>query len=675
LTGTELTSQPDAQAPADSLEQAKALIQGTRFGEAAALLHSLLETPLSRTDEVEVLYLLAVAQRYTRQYRHALQSLDVLLTKDAGYARAYQELGHTHLAMNEPGPARSAYSRAVELNPALPASWRVLAGLHDRAGHRREGARARQRLAFLESLPTELVSAYSFLYQKKLRKAERLCRDFLQRNKHHVEAMRLLAMIGVRMQIYDDAEFLLESCVELYPENIPARVEYLNLLLSLQRFDKAREQAQILLQENPDDPGYQVNMAAALEGLGQSEEAITRYRQVLKKDPHSAQRHLLLGHALKTTGAIDQAIEAYRSAYRIRPQFGDAYWSLANTKTYEFTDSELAQIVEHEQSADTPEQDRIHLCFAAGKAYEDRKEYDTSFAYYERGNALNQQQTRYKDANFQSRVEAQMEACTAELFAQRQGVGNEAPDPIFIVGLPRSGSTLLEQILASHSMVDGTMELHNIVSLARRLRGRAAKRSPRYPAILRDLEDDQFRRFGEQYIDNTRAYRAGAPYFIDKMPNNFRHIGLIRLILPNSKVIDARRHPMACCFSGFKQLFGKGQEFTYGLYEIGRYYHGYVRLMDHWDRVLPGFVLRVMHKDVVDDLEGQVRRVLDFCGLPFEESCIRFHETQRNIRTPSSEQVKQPIYRSALEHWRNYEEHLQPLRDALGPEILSRYPD
>ena len=675
MTSTESTSQSEAEPPAASLEQAKALIEGTRFSEAAATLRTLLETPVSPENEVEALYMLAVVQRYTRQYDDALHTLQALLTTDPGYARAYQEQGHTHLALNEPGPARQAYARGVELNPALPASWRVLAGLYDRAGLQQEAARARQQLTFLESLPAELVSVYSLLHQNKLRKAERLCRDYLQRNKHHVEGMRLLAQIGVRLQIYDDPEFLLESCVELHPEHIPARVDYRNLLLRTQKFEKAHEQAQILLEADPENPGYQASLTAALVGLGKFEEGIARYRQVLKKNPDNARQHLLLGHALKTTGAFSDAIEAYRTAYRIRPQSGDAFWSLANTKTYEFTKSELSHIVECEQSADTPVEDRIQLCFAAGKAHEDRAEYDTSFAFYERGNALKQQQVRYKDAKYQSRVEAQMEACTAELFAQRQGVGDAAPDPTFIVGLPRSGSTLLEQILASHSMVDGTLELHDILSLARRLSGRTAKRSPRYPAILRELDDHNFRRFGEHYIENTRVYRAGAPFFIDKMPNNFLHIGLIRLILPNAKVIDARRHPMACCFSGFKQLFGEGQEFTYGLHEIGRYFKGYISVMDHWDRVLPGFVLRVMHEDVVEDLEGQVRRMLDFCNLPFEESCLHYYKTQRNIRTPSSEQVKQPIYRSAVEQWRNYEKHLQPLRDALGPEVLARHPN
>ena len=673
MTSTDSTLQPEVKPHTESLEQARDLIQGTRFSEAAAILRTLLETPLSHENEVEALYMLAVVQRYTRQHDRALQTLKALVTKDPGYARAYQEQGHSYLAVNEPGSAQHAYARAVELNPALPASWRVLAGLYDRAGLQQEAARARRQLTFLESLPAELVSVYSLLHQDKLRKAERLCRDYLQRNKHHIEGMRLLAQIGVRLQIYDDPEFLLESCVELHPEHIPARIDYRNLLLRTQKFEKAHEQAQILLETAPDNPAYQTTLADALVGLGKSEEGIVRYRQVLANDPENARLHMLLGHALKTTGAFSDAIEAYRAAYGIRAQYGDAFWSLANTKTYEFTKTELSRIVEYEQADATSVEDRIHLCFAAGKAHEDRKEYETSFAYYERGNALKQEQVRYKDAYYQSRIEAQIDVCTAELFEQHQGVGYDAPDPIFIVGLPRSGSTLLEQILASHSMVDGTMELHDILSLAQRLHGRTVKRTSRYPAILRELDDHNLQRFGERYIENTRVLRAGAPFFTDKMPNNFLHIGLIRLILPNAKVIDARRHPMACCFSGFKQLFGEGQKFTYGLHEIGRYFEGYVRVMDHWDRVLPGFVLRVVHENVVEDLEGQVRRILEFCNLPFEESCLHYYKTQRNIRTPSSEQVKQPIYRSAVEQWRNYEKHLQPLRDALGPDVLARY--
>jgi hypothetical protein len=272
------------------------------------------------------------------------------------------------------------------------------------------------------------------------------------------------------------------------------------------------------------------------------------------------------------------------------------------------------------------------------------------------------------------RLALQREYCTAELFERHQDSGYAAGDPIFVVGLPRAGSTLLEQILASHSQVDGTLELPNIPAMAFRLAGRRRiDEEPLYPAVLQDLSADKLRQMGKEFIDETQVHRKGAPFFIDKMPNNFRHIGLIRLILPNAKIIDARRHPLACCFSGFKQLFASGQEFTYGLREIGLYYRDYVELMDHWDDVLPGRILRVQYEDVVADLETQVRRILEYCELPFEQACIEFHQTERAVRTPSSEQVRQPIYTSGLEQWRNFEPWLGPLKEALGP-VLERYP-
>ena len=472
------------------------------------------------------------------------------------------------------------------------------------------------------------------------------------------------------MNIYDDAEFLLESCVEFAPEHVQARIDYVNILIRKTRFEKAHEQAKLLLELEPDNPGFRSTLASTLVGMGRFDEGIELFNKVLNDHPYRTELHVQAGHARKAVGLLDESIRSYREAYSRRPDYGDAYWSLANTKTYKFTDEEIDLI---RRNADTPgvaAGDRVHLYFAGGKALEDRGEYAESFVCYEKGNALKLRQTGYRIEKMEARVEAQVETCTSELFAQRQGAGADCRDPIFIVGLPRSGSTLLEQILASHSMVDGTMELHNILALAQKLRGREPEKTSRYPAILHELDEDYFRRFGEQYIKETRVYRGDAPLFTDKMPNNFLHVGLIRLILPNARVIDARRDPMACCFSCFKQLFGEGQEFTYGLEEVGRYYRAYVRLMDHWDRALPGFVLRVVHEDVVDDLETQVRRILDFCGLPFEESCLNFHETERSVRTPSSEQVRQPIYRSGLEQWRNFEPWLGPLKEALGPEIL-----
>ena len=667
-------STPRTDGAAERLDHAKKLVQSARLGEAVSIVGDLLDSGLGDEERAEALYLLAVAQRFGNQPREALATLQRLHAENAGHARAWQERGHICSAEGWLDEAIAAYARAVERNPALTASWRALAQLQERNGDREGAERARERLEFLQRLPPELVHVTDLIHEQKLYKAEQLCRKFLESNRRHVEAMRLLAEIGTKLKIYDDAEFLLESCVEFAPNHLQARIDYTNLLIRKTRFEKANEQALQLLQMQPENKSFKTTLATTLVGLGRFDEGLALYREILDSDPGRSELHLLTGHARKTVGAFDDAIESYRQAYRRRPDFGDAFWSLANTKTYRFSDGEIRHIKRYEQAGNIAGDDRIHLCFAAGKALEDRADYDASFAYYERGNALKMTENRYRAEANENRAAAQVETCTRELFESRPGVGFDCPDPIFIVGLPRAGSTLLEQILASHSLVDGTMELHDILALAQRLRGRQAEKNSRYPGILNELDDDYFRRFGEQYIEQTRAYRGSAPLFIDKMPNNFMHIGLIRLILPNAKVIDARRSPMACCFSCFKQLFGEGQEFTYGLEEVGRYYRTYVRLMDHWDEVLPGFVLRVMHEDVVDDLETQVRRILDFCGLPFEENCIEFHRTERNIRTPSSEQVRQPIFREGLDRWQHYEAHLGPLREALGAELLGRFP-
>jgi tetratricopeptide (TPR) repeat protein len=380
------------------------------------------------------------------------------------------------------------------------------------------------------------------------------------------------------------------------------------------------------------------------------------------------------GHAHKTCGDYEDAVDAYRAALKNAPHHGEAYYSLANLKVYSFSDAENEQMLAQESNSNLSHMDRVYLSFALGKAYEDKADFATSFRYYEQGNRLKKSQTTYKAERMTEDLKAQQEVCTAELFERRAGCGHDAPDPVFIVGLPRAGSTLLEQILSSHSQVDGTLELPNILSLSQRLRRRARQEgAAEYPAVLNELADEELDAFGRAFIDDTRIHRQDAPYFIDKMPNNFRHIGLIHLILPNAKIIDARRHPMACCFSGFKQLFAEGQEFTYDLSDAGRYYRDYVELMDHWDDVLPGKVLRVQYEDVVSDMPAQVSRILDYCGLPYEDACVNFHETKRSVRTPSSEQVRQPIYTSGLDQWRHYDAWLNPLKSALGP-VLDRYP-
>jgi tetratricopeptide (TPR) repeat protein len=385
--------------------------------------------------------------------------------------------------------------------------------------------------------------------------------------------------------------------------------------------------------------------------------------------------HLSIAHALKTLGRRDEAVDSYHAAAAAHPGYGDAYWSLANLKTYRFADAEIERMRAAESEASTPMVDRYHLCFALGKALEDRGAYEDSWRYYERGNALKRAESRYRAEIVETNTRRQREVCTREFFAARAGFGVPDADPIFVLGLPRAGSTLLEQILASHSAVEGTQELAEIPRIAVELQGRQPDfDNPRYPGVLEGMSAQDFENLGRKYLADTRLLRTGKPFFIDKMPNNFRHIGLIHLMLPNARIIDARREPMACCFSNLKQLFATGQEFTYSIEDIARYYRTYLDLMRHWDAALPGRILRVQHEDVVEDLEGSVRRILDFCGLPFESACIEFHKTERSIRTASSEQVRQPIFREGLDQWRNFETWMGPLKIALGDALL-RYRD
>jgi len=528
-------------------------------------------------------------------------------------------------------------------------------------------AMASKHLETLAGLPVEVVTASSMFSDGDIFEAERLIRQFLLVHGNHIEAMRLLSKIGVKLEVLDDAELLLESVLLLAPDYKAARYDYAYVLMERHKHKKAIEELDKLLATDPQDRSYRTAYATALVGIGAQEKAITRYRELLLETPRAHDVHLSVAHALKTIGRQAEAIESYRAAAAIRPNYGDAYWSLANLKTYAFSDEEVLRMRAEESSENTDLTDRYHLCFALGKALEDRGDYEDSFKYYSRGNALKKSQSRYRPEFIERMAQLQESVCTEEFFKARVGVGCQSAEPIFIVGLPRSGSTLLEQILASHSQVEGTLELPEIPRLSQELQGReSSDANPRYPTIMRDLAAADFQSFGEKYLAETRIYRTGKPHFIDKMPNNFRHIGLIHLILPNAKIIDARREPLACCFSNFKQLFAKGQEFTYSLEDIGRYYRSYVQLMRHWDAVLPGKILHVQHEEVVADLEGNVRRILEFCGLPFEPQCVEFYKTERSVRTASSEQVRQPIFKEGLDQWRHFEPWLGPLKDALG---------
>ncbi len=645
--------------------RARALAERGDFAACLASAESLLtEVPENR----DVLYLVAVSQRYLGRVADALRTLAQLENLHPSYGRLFQERGHCLRSVGEAAAAARAYEHAVSLNSTLAASWNALSELYAECGDEAAAKLAKENAAKLAKLPAAVVAATNMFSEGDPYGAERVVRQFLRSHGDHIEAMRLLAQIGMKLEILDDADFLLESVLTFAPDYHAARFDYAQVLIQRQKFTQALGEVGKLVAIDHENRAYCTLEANALVGLGRHEQALKIYRDLVRESPNDSELHLSVAHSLKTMGRPQEAIEAYRRAAQVRPNYGDAYWSLANLKTYRFTDEEIARMRAQQQSDSLSSVDRFHLSFALGKALEDRGEYAESFAMYARGNEIKRREAVYDSNELERTLLAQEEVCTREFFAARRGWGCAAGDPIFIVGLPRAGSTLIEQILASHSLIEGTMELADIPRLVLRLNGREERAGLKYPKVLLELERADAQRLGENYLSDTRAYRqqaAAKPYFIDKLPNNFRHIGLIHLLLPNAKIIDARREPMACCFSNFKQLFASGQEFTYSLEDIARYYRAYIRVMAHWNRVLPEKVLRVQHEDLVTNLEANVRRLLDFLGLEFEPRCLAFHENERSVRTASSEQVRRPIYREGLDQWRHYQPYLSELEAFL----------
>ena len=651
-----------------ALKNAAALVTSDP-AQAEVRLEQLLDTYPDRPD---ILTLLAAARRRQGQPGAAIELVEPLVLKYPDYPLAHQELGLAQLESGEMEAAELSLAKAVELAPDLPPAWKSLGDLLAAKGDREGSENAYQNHAIAVVGAPELIEAARLLTAGKLGQAEKLCRRYLMDHPANPSAIRLLAEVGLKLGRLEDAEKLLLRCLELAPDFHLARSNYANLLSRKLRHSAALAQIDQVLSVEPGNPSYLLLKASMLIRIGDNEGAIDLYRQVLDDFPRQPRTLMSLGHALKTVGRQDEAIDAYRASIALQPGLGEAYWSLANLKTFRFEDRELASMKDQARLKHTAPEDYFNLFFALGKAHEDRGDYDLAFANYQKGNVIRRRTVRWDAEEHHKATNELLDFFTPEFFDERQGWGCPDASPIFIVGLPRAGSTLLEQILASHSQVEGTMELPDILSIARRLSGKKSRdQVSNYPAVLAELTEAQAADLGEEYLQRTAIHRIGTPRFIDKMPNNFTHAGLIHLILPNASVIDARRHPLACCFSGYKQLFANGQNFTYDLTDIGRYYRDYVTLMSHWDRVLPGRVLRMNYEEVVADIETRVRGLLDYCGLTFEPDCLQFHRTERAVRTASSEQVRQPLYADAVDQWIHFESHLAPLFEALGPDLAT----
>ncbi len=516
-------------------------------------------------------------------------------------------------------------------------------------------------------LPDQLKLATEEIVAGRYAKAEPILRRYVEKNPDDVNGIRLLGELGMSLGALRDAQALLFRCTELAPDYHPARFAYANVLYKRHQYEASLEQIDKLLTIE-EQAGWLVLKAANLVEINEHEQAIPIFRKIIEDYPDHRQAYLSLGHALRAVGAIDDSIDAYEQCISLGSDQGEAFWSLANLKTYRFSADQVAQMRTLLKDRQCPRRDYYHLLFSLGKSLEDKGEYEEAMAAYTKGNQIRGRMVPWKPETFSQDTQELIGFFSRELFTQRGAWGSDAKDPIFIVGLPRSGSTLVEQILASHSQVEGTAELADIIAMARKISGKRRRSDESmYPSALADMTRDQIGELGDSYVKSTSVQRiTEAPHFIDKMPNNFSHVGLIHLILPNAKIIDARRHPIDCCFSNFKQLFASGQGFTYSQERIGKYYRDYLKIMNHWDEVLPGKVHRVIYEEMVNDTENEVRRLLEFCELPFESNCLEFYRNERTVRTASSEQVRQPIYQQGIGQWEPFAIWLDPLRRALG---------
>ena len=661
--------------PSNISEQAttrvRKLLQDDPSAAVAEAARCLEQTP----DNLELRFLKGVAHYRSADYEESIATLEQVLQFNDAITDVHFQLALSHASLQQITPAIASLRRVISLEPLHRSAWRLLGEMLSTEGDFEAASEAQLRHIEASASNPQLREAGAAMIRNDIPRAERLLKSYLKSVPTDVAAMRMLAEVAVRVGRDSDAEKLLSRCLSLAPKFSGARYNFAVLMHRMNKPAEALAQVEALLLEDPERPSYRNLIAVILSRIGEYERSSNYYRALVSDYSDNPKIWLSYAHVLKTEGKRAECEEAYRRAIALQPNFGEAYWSLANLKTFRFDDADINTMNQSVLDEGSDLNSRVQFYFALGKAAEDAKDHELSFSHYSQGNALHASTLNYSAEKNTRRMLRMKSSFTREFFNERASMGCPDPSPIFIVGMPRAGSTLLEQILSSHSAVEGTTELPDIVTLARELRERSEENEiGSYDNVLASLNAPELAELGETYLARTKIHRkTDKPFFIDKMPNNFLHIALIAVTLPNAKIIDARRHPLACCFSNFKQYFAQGQSFSYSLSDMGSFYRDYVELMAHYDHCLPGKTHRVIYEEMVADTETQVRKMLDFCGLEFESQCLRFFENDRPVRTASSEQVRQPIYSDAVAQWKPYECHLGPLKQALGP-VLDAYP-
>ena len=644
-------------------------LRGQEFQMAADLCQdALAQEP--RDDKMRVLFGTVLVRQ--NRFAEAESELRQVVARHPQIPKAQRELANALIAQGKGDEAIQCYQRVIELTPDNPAAHRDLAMAYKTLGRKQEAEKALDESFELDPERKDLVMAAQHQQEGEFGKAEAICRNILRRDPRNVNATRMLGTLARDLGKPRLAARMLRNAVNLAPDFFGARMDLARALIEIDELDECEVVLQEAVRQKPELPHPYSLLGNLYTKQGRFDEAVEVYTEALAKQPNHGPSLAAMGHALKTIGRQEESIDNYRDCITRHPEFGEAYWALANLKTFRFSDEEVATMERFVDDEQLPDETRVNFNYSLGKSYEDRGEYDQAFVRYDKGNRLRRPHESYDPVQTEMVHDQIIETITPEFLEANREHGCPAPDPIFIVGLPRSGSTLIEQILASHSQVDGTLELPDLPRIIKAINEQKPQ-GDGYPQALQHY-GPELARLGEQYLEWTARHRKGAPYFTDKMPNNFASVGLIAAILPNAKVVNARRHPLDSCMGCYKQLFYKGQSFTYDLIELGEYYLEYQRMMDHWHEIVPHMVIDVQYEDMVADQENQTRRLIEHCGLPWEDRVLRFYETDRAVITASSEQVRQPIYSKSVNSWRRFEAHLEPLIEVLEP-LLRKLPE